>query len=73
MIVVFKGVRETRKNGCPVCGARRTRSVPLQTVREYDLPYSHTRRTFRVGVEEEVSEADGEFLLSLDGGVFSGR
>lgn len=73
MIVVFKGVREARKSGCPVCGARKSYSVPLQTVREYDLPFSHTRKTFRIGIEEEVSEADGEWLLSLDGGVFSGR
>ena len=72
MIVVFKGVREVRKSGCSVCGAKRRYSVPLQTAREYYLPSGITK-TFRIGVEEEVSEIDGEFLLSLDGGVFSGR
>lgn len=72
MIVVFKGVREVRKGGCPVCGARRKTSIPLQTTRTYFLP-SGISKTFRIGIEEEVSEVDGEFLLSLDGGVFSGR
>lgn len=61
MKVVFKGIVEKRKSGCPVCG-RRSGGTTLSTMKTYILP-SGVTKTFRVGKPEEVTDRDGEFLL----------
>lgn len=62
MIVKFNGIIEKRKNGCPVCGGHRTGSKFL-TMKSYILPSGMTKM-FRAGTAEEVTDEDGEFLLS---------
>lgn len=62
MIVVFNGTVEVKRHGCPVCGGRSTHKT-FQHTREYILP-SGIRKKFRAGVPTEVSETDGNFLLS---------
>ena len=69
MKVVFKGRKGDKARPCPVCGHKRKTTSEFQTVRTYYLP-SGTQKTFRIGRCEEVSDTDGEFLLSLEGGVF---
>lgn len=61
MKIVFKGIVEKRRKGCPVCG-RRGGSNTFATMKTYILPSGITK-TFRVGKPEEVSDRDGEFLL----------
>lgn len=64
MKVVFNGVMEETRKGCKVCGGRSFRQR-LATTKTYYLP-SGRRMTFRIGRIEEVSDEDGEFLLSLN-------
>lgn len=63
MKVVFNGVLETKTGGCVPCGTKRTSKHDLATSKFYILP-SQTKKTFYVGRVEEVSDKDGEFLLS---------
>lgn len=63
MTLKFKGFVEQRKRGCPVCG-NRTIDGSYVTSKMFILPSGKTM-TFRVGRKQEVSDADGEFLLSL--------
>lgn len=62
MTVVFKGVLEESRKGCRVCGGR-SFNLHLATTKTFYLP-SGRRITFRVGIPVEVSDADGEFLLT---------
>lgn len=62
MKVVFKGVVESVRKGCSVCGGRKARNV-FQYTKEYILPSGITQK-FRVGSPVEVSDEDGDFLLS---------
>ena len=62
MRIKFNGIIEKRKKGCPVCGGHRSDSS-FQSMRSYILPSGITK-TFRAGIAEEVSEEDGQFLLS---------
>lgn len=63
MKVVFKGIVEKGRKGCPVCGKRRSQYV-YRSRRPYILPSGSTK-TFRAGVPTEVTDTDGNFLLSL--------
>lgn len=65
MKIRFKGTTETRTSGCSVCGARHKSTRKFVMVKQYILP-SGMMKTFRAGNVEEVSNADGEFLLSYD-------
>lgn len=62
MKIKFNGIIEKRSKGCPVCGKRMTDSQYVAS-KTYILPSGITR-TFRVGKIEEVTDEDGEFLLS---------
>lgn len=66
MKLMFLGKKISRKRGCPVCGSRGKTEYKVSTVSTYYLP-SGSVITARVGRELEVSESDGEFLLSLGG------
>ncbi len=60
MKIVFNGILEKRTGGC---NCKRNSEYGFVGSRMYILPSGLTK-TFRVGVEEEVSEKDGTFLLS---------
>lgn len=62
MKIRFNGIIEKRSKGCPVCGKRITDSQ-LLTSKTYILPSGITK-TFRIGRTEEVTDEDGNFLLS---------
>ena len=62
MRLKFNGVMEKKSDGCPVCGGRRS-TYKFASVRSYYLP-SGGMKTFRAGQTYEVSERDGNFLLS---------
>ena len=64
MRVKFNGVTEETRKGCKVCGGR-TYKNRLVTHKTYYLPSGRVM-TFRIGRSEEVSDTDGEFLLSLN-------
>ena len=64
MKIRFNGVIETARKGCKVCGGRSFNQY-MATSKEYYLP-SGRKMTFRVGRPVEVSDSDGEFLLSLN-------
>lgn len=61
MKVMFTGVIERSSGGCR-CRGKATHSS-FVTSKHYILP-SGVQKTFRVGQAEEVSEDDGDFLLS---------
>ena len=63
MRIQFNGIIEQRSGGCGVCGRRRG-SSQLLTHKYYALPSGAVKK-FRVGVPQEVSEQDGQFLLKL--------
>lgn len=63
MKVVFKGIRESRMSGCSSCGSRRQISGVFERTKKMTLP-SGTTRIFTAGRTENVSEADGQFLLA---------
>lgn len=63
MKIVFNGIVETIKSGCGACGKRRVSGKSYVTTKTYILPSGLTK-TFRVGEEQEVSDRDGQFLLS---------
>lgn len=62
MKVKFTGVVEKRSKGCGACGKRHT-DRSFRTSKTYILPSGITK-TFFAGRVEEVSDVDGEFLLS---------
>ncbi len=63
MKVVFNGILEKTSGGCIPCGAKRASKMHMTAMKQYILP-SGVMKTFRVGRTEEVSDKDGEFLLS---------
>lgn len=65
MKVQFNGLLEKRSSGCPVCGQRRKSKHGYVTTKTFILPSGITK-TFRVGKVEEVSDTDGNFLLSYN-------
>ena len=65
MKVRFNGVLESKPGGCVPCGRKRASKSTMTTKKEYILP-SGTRKTFYIGRVEEVSDADGEFLLQYE-------
>lgn len=62
MKVVFNGQVEIKKSGCNCHGNRNRKRLVYR--KEFILP-SGKRIIFRKGVPQEVSDNDGEFLLSL--------
>lgn len=64
MKVVFKGVYETKRKGCHVCGARSAGTTAFSAVKTYYMPSGQTL-TFRAGVPKDVSDSDAEFLLGF--------
>lgn len=62
MRIRFNGIYQRGGKGCPVCG-KRTHDVSFLTIKTYILPSGQTK-TFRAGKIEEVSDRDGDFLLS---------
>lgn len=65
MKVIFNGTLEKISGGCSRCGSKRKGTMSFVRAKQYILPSGMTK-TFRVGVAEEVSEADGNFLLSYE-------
>lgn len=63
MKIVFNGIMEKTVRGCSVCGSRRVSNNHFTMTKTYILP-SGLSKTFHMGVEEEVSDTDGKFLLS---------
>lgn len=63
MRVRFNGLYQTVKTGCAPCGHKVKSGKRFMAQRSFILP-SGMDRTFRLGQEYEVSEADGNFLLS---------
>lgn len=66
MKLKFNGITERATKGCPVCGGGRKKDVAFRTTKTFILPSGITK-TFRVGKVEEVSDIDGDFLLSYSG------
>lgn len=64
MKVVFNGALETKSGGCVPCGRKRVSKQSMTTKKEYYLP-SGVKKVFYLGRAEEVSDEDGEFLLSI--------
>ncbi|MBO7733964.1 MAG: hypothetical protein J6S67_15475 [Methanobrevibacter sp.] len=64
MIVRYLGKKSAVRKGCPVCGGRGRTEYKTLTTNTYYTP-SGNRIFVRIGKEYEVSDADGEFLLSL--------
>lgn len=62
MKVVFKGVIEETQRGCHVCHGR-TSHLQMTTHKAYYLP-SGRHTTFRIGIPVDVSDIDGEYLLT---------
>lgn len=64
MRVVFNGLIETKTSGgCTSCGRAAKSTKRLTTTKTYFLP-SGNEKTFIVGEVVDVSDKDGEFLLS---------
>jgi len=62
MKIKFNGIYQRESKGCPVCG-KRSYNTNYAAIKTYILPSGITK-TFRLGRVEEVSQMDGEFLLS---------
>lgn len=62
MRLKFNGSMEKNSKGCPVCGGRHT-EYRFTTTRSFYLP-SGSMKTFRAGQTYDVTERDGEFLLT---------
>lgn len=62
MRIKFLGCVEKRTKGCPVCGRRRS-EYTFRSHRSFILPSGMTK-TFRANYPVDVSDTDGEFLLS---------
>lgn len=65
MKVVFNGTLEKISGGCSRCGSKRKGTMQFVRTKQYVLP-SGQMKTFRVGVPEEVTDTDGNFLLSYE-------
>lgn len=65
MKIVFNGVLEFKSGGCIPCGRKRASKKSLTTKKDYILPSGRTV-TFYLGRAEDVSDSDGEFLLSYN-------
>lgn len=63
MKVVFHGMFEEREGGCKPCGQRVTSKHVFASSRSFILP-SGISKNFHINEETEVSDIDGEFLLS---------
>ena len=63
MKVVFNGVLEKKSGGCVPCGRKRASKQTMVMTKMFILPSGMTK-TFYAGREEEVSDKDGEFLMS---------
>lgn len=63
MKLIFNGILEQQSGGCVPCGRKRSSSQKMMTSKTFILPSGATR-TFLVGKEEEVTDSDGEFLLT---------
>lgn len=64
MKVIFNGILETKSGGCVPCGQKHsTVTRTMTTKKRYILP-SGEFRTFIVGKVEDVTEQDGDFLMS---------
>lgn len=63
MRVRFNGMYSTAKTGCVPCGHRVQSKRTFLTSRSFILPSGNTK-SFHIGEEYEVSELDGNFLLS---------
>lgn len=61
MKLKFKGIYETKRSGCPTCGTTRGGRI-YKRRQTFHLP-SENVITFSVGMEETISNEDGEFLL----------
>lgn len=64
MIIRYNGKKTKKSHGCPVCGTRGKSTYKVLAVNTYYTPSGH-RLTFRIGNQYEVTDEDGEFLLSL--------
>ena len=62
MRLKFNGTMEKKASGCPVCGGRRS-TFKFTSVRSFYLP-SGAMKTFRAGQTYDVTERDGNFLLT---------
>ena len=62
MRIVFNGIVEKAQKGCGACGRRRTENGFVNR-KTYILP-SGVTKVFRAGRAEEVSERDGNYLLT---------
>lgn len=71
MTVVFNGVIEETQKGCHVCSGRTTH-MQMKQVKTYYL-LSGRRITFRAGVPVEVSDSDGEYLLTEEYRTANGK
>lgn len=65
MKVIFNGTLEKVSGGCSKCGSKRKGGLSFVRAKKYILP-SGMEKIFRVGVPEEVSDIDGNFLLSYE-------
>lgn len=63
MKIKFNGVLEKKSGGCAKCGHKAKSKYGFTSTKMYILPSGQTK-TFRVGAVTEVSEQDGNFLLS---------
>lgn len=62
MRLKFNGSMQKKSKGCPVCG-NRVSEYKFTAARSFYLP-SGSMKTFRAGQTYDVSETDGNFLLT---------
>lgn len=62
MKVRFNGVLEKKADGCIPCGRKKVSERVMTMSKRYILP-SGVTKTFHIGRVEEVSDADGAFLM----------
>lgn len=73
MKVKFNGVLEHRESGgCGACGKKSKGGAVFVSTRTYILP-SGTVTDFRLGEVYELSDLDGQFLLSYSGPDANGQ
>ena len=65
MKVIYKGEFEKRVTGCVPCHKKAGRSYTFSTSKTYYLP-SGVSKTFYLDKPVDVSEIDGNFLLSYN-------
>lgn len=64
MKLKFNGAQGQKTSGCPCHGKRSVSGVVYS--RDFVLPSTGKFKTFRTGTTYEVSDRDGEFLLSMN-------